>query len=99
MQLSDLVEALRRIKSEEAVCSTQAKVKYEQDSAAAYADLNNCILGYSNVPTTTEPPTTAAIPTASDSNTESSDVMPEEDLYEFQRKLKQLILARQLKMD
>lgn len=96
MQLSDLVETLRRIQNEEAVCSTQAKVKYERDSAAAYADLNSCILGNSNVPTTTTTTTTSTevfstseitnVPTTSESTTIPTTINPDEDPDKLQRK-------------
>ncbi|XP_058985342.1 uncharacterized protein LOC131805764 [Musca domestica] len=96
MQLSDLVETLRRIQSEEAACSTQAKVKYERDSAAAYADLNSCILGNSNIPTTTTTTTTSTevfstseitnVPTTSESTTIPTTINPDEDPDKLQRK-------------
>ncbi|XP_073828463.1 uncharacterized protein [Musca autumnalis] len=65
LQLSDLVELITRIKSQQDDCNTQAEVKYEQDSAVVYNNLNSCILGTSAVPTTEASTTTTAAPSSS----------------------------------
>ncbi|XP_005175843.1 uncharacterized protein LOC101890866 [Musca domestica] len=76
MQLTDLVEMINNIKSQQDICNTQAEVKYEQDSAVAYGNLNSCILGNSAVPTTAAPTTTTTASSSSAAPVSSSSSAP-----------------------
>lgn len=72
LELANLNETLRQIQSEETYCETQAKVTYENASEQAYADLNSCMLGLSQVPTTTEAPSSSAAPSTAAPTTSPS---------------------------
>lgn len=50
LQSLELKEALRRIDSAREFCLMDNKFKYEQDSADAYEEFTNCILGSVPVP-------------------------------------------------
>ncbi|TMW49964.1 hypothetical protein DOY81_004955 [Sarcophaga bullata] len=57
-ELAQLRQEYYLIQSDEFKCTNASKRYYEEKSAAAYASLNSCILGTSDVPTIT-PPTIA----------------------------------------
>uniref|UniRef100_T1PKK6 Protein TsetseEP domain-containing protein n=1 Tax=Musca domestica TaxID=7370 RepID=T1PKK6_MUSDO len=50
LKSSKFSEQLRRIDSQESVCITNGRLKYESDSAEAYDEFTSCIYGQTTVP-------------------------------------------------
>ncbi|XP_065364697.1 protein TsetseEP-like [Calliphora vicina] len=78
-ELAALREQYYLIQSDEYRCTNDTKRAYEKESAAAYANLNSCILGNSPVPTQGPATTTiAATEAPAEPETTTIDVITEE---------------------
>lgn len=58
--LADFNRQLFLIDIDDEICTNATKKTYEQDSAKAYSDMNDCLTGKSGVPKPTDPPATDA---------------------------------------
>lgn len=75
--LADLREQYRLIEFNEHKCTNDTKRAYEKNSNQAYDDLQNCMMGISEVPTaapSTEIPSTSAAPETEPTDAPSSEV-------------------------
>uniref|UniRef100_A0A1I8NZM7 Protein TsetseEP domain-containing protein n=1 Tax=Stomoxys calcitrans TaxID=35570 RepID=A0A1I8NZM7_STOCA len=71
-QYAALEELIRQAQNIQDMCNTQAKVKYENNSTQAYAELNSCILNNTPIPSSTVAPPSSPSSSASTDNTSSS---------------------------
>ena len=58
--LADFNRQLFLIDIDDEKCTNATKTTYEKDSAKAYADMNDCLTGKTEVPKPTDPPATDA---------------------------------------